>query len=74
MDTRGANARRLRPGRFRCLPCQEYVTGTDTGHCPRCGFVPPQMLELPREATSYRWWLISAIALAALIACVAILR
>ena len=29
------------PGSFRCLVCQEYVRGTDTGHCPRCGFVPP---------------------------------
>ena len=29
------------PGSFRCLVCQEYVRGTDTGHCPRCSYVPP---------------------------------
>ena len=29
------------PGPFHCLVCQAYVTGTETGHCPRCGFVPP---------------------------------
>ncbi len=21
--------------------CQEYVRGTDTGHCPKCAYVPP---------------------------------
>ena len=29
------------PGSFRCLVCREYVRGTDTGHCPRCAYVPP---------------------------------
>jgi hypothetical protein len=23
------------------LSCKTYVTGTESGHCPRCGFVPP---------------------------------
>jgi hypothetical protein len=27
--------------------CQEYVRGTEAGHCPRCGFVPPTVPELP---------------------------
>jgi hypothetical protein len=21
--------------------CQEFVVGTASGHCPKCGFVPP---------------------------------
>lgn len=29
------------PGSFRCLVCQEYVRGTDAGHCPKCAYVPP---------------------------------
>ncbi len=32
---------RPNPGSFRCLVCQEFVRGTDTGHCPRCAYVPP---------------------------------
>jgi hypothetical protein len=35
------------PGRFRCLVCRKYVTGTPSGHCPQCGFVPPKSLEIP---------------------------
>ena len=38
---RGAWRGRLSPGPFHCLACQTYVTGTPSGHCPRCGFVPP---------------------------------
>jgi hypothetical protein len=38
---RGAWTGRQAPGPFHCLACQTYVTGTPSGHCPRCGFVPP---------------------------------
>ena len=27
--------------RFRCRVCREFVVGTQAGHCPRCGIVPP---------------------------------
>jgi hypothetical protein len=47
MDRRGSSAPRRAPGRFRCLPCQRYVTGTESGHCPTCGFVPPFAPEVP---------------------------
>jgi hypothetical protein len=33
--------------RFRCLVCKEYVVGTATGHCARCGFVPPTAPTVP---------------------------
>jgi hypothetical protein len=26
--------------------CQRYVTGTEAGYCPGCGFVPPVALDL----------------------------
>ena len=38
---RGAYIGRAQPGPFQCLSCKTYVTGTESGHCPRCGFVPP---------------------------------
>jgi len=41
VDHRGPVLARPDPGSFRCLVCQEYVRGTDTGHCPRCAYVPP---------------------------------
>jgi hypothetical protein len=41
VDQRGPVLARPDPGSFRCLVCKEYVRGTDTGHCPRCAFVPP---------------------------------
>ena len=40
--TRGHAAQLRAPGSFRCLVCKVYVRGTESGHCPRCGFVPPQ--------------------------------
>lgn len=52
MDHRGRITARRAPGRFRCLPCQRYVTGTESGHCPSCGFVPPSAPELPAEPRS----------------------
>ncbi len=39
--TRGHAAPLSAPGSFRCLVCKVYVKGTESGHCPRCGFVPP---------------------------------
>jgi hypothetical protein len=41
VDQRGPVLTRPAPGSFRCLVCQEYVRGTDTGHCPKCAYVPP---------------------------------
>lgn len=38
--------------RFRCLVCKEYVVGTSSGHCARCGFVPPTAPNVPPLA---RW-------------------
>ncbi len=52
MDGRGSVSARRAPGRFRCLPCQRYVTGTPSGHCPNCGFVPPSAPSVPPAMTS----------------------
>ncbi len=49
MIHRGTSAQRRSPGPFQCLSCKAYVTGTQSGHCPKCGFVPPAAPELPRE-------------------------
>ncbi|HTL31656.1 MAG TPA: hypothetical protein VL326_00950 [Kofleriaceae bacterium] len=38
---RGTYVGQADPGPFQCLSCKSYVTGTESGHCPRCGFVPP---------------------------------
>ena len=38
---RGAFTGIPKPGPFHCIVCKVYVTGTESGHCPRCGFVPP---------------------------------
>ncbi len=48
------------PGRFRCLVCHKYVTGTPSGHCPQCGFVPPRALELPPAPPPFDWTLFAA--------------
>jgi hypothetical protein len=53
MDRRGNIAPRRSPGRFRCLPCQRVVIGTESGHCPSCGFVPPSALDLPPPAQTW---------------------
>jgi len=50
MDRRGSITARRAPGRFRCLPCKRIVVGTESGHCPNCGFVPPSAPELPPAA------------------------
>ena len=46
--TRGALRTAPPFARFRCAVCQSFVHGTQSGHCPRCGWVPPSLLELPR--------------------------
>ncbi|MDQ3341825.1 MAG: hypothetical protein M4D80_42300 [Myxococcota bacterium] len=53
MDRRGNITPRRSPGRFRCLPCKRVVIGTETGHCPSCGFVPPSAPEVPPLARTW---------------------
>jgi hypothetical protein len=61
MDRRGNVSTRQAPGRFRCLPCRRYVTGTESGHCPNCGFVPPSAPDVPPTMTSLSLvWLLAA--------------
>jgi hypothetical protein len=50
-----------------------YVHGTESGHCPRCGFVPPEALAIVEEHPRFDW---SAIALVATVvaAIIAFLR
>ena len=54
VDQRGSFRGTPQPGPFHCLGCKSYVTGTETGHCPRCGYVPPRALVVS-EATPMRW-------------------
>jgi uncharacterized paraquat-inducible protein A len=64
---RGTFTGRTAPGPFHCLSCQTYVTGTESGHCPRCGFVPPALIAVsdrPEEQIS-RTHLVAALLLAA---------
>jgi len=43
--------------RFRCLVCRVFVTGTDLGQCPRCGWTPPDLTRVPEARTNAdRWW------------------
>jgi hypothetical protein len=53
MDRRGTITPRRSPGRFRCLPCKRVVIGTESGHCPNCGFVPPSAPDLPLPTTAW---------------------
>jgi hypothetical protein len=66
---RGHQNTRQAPGRFRCLVCKEYVSGTESGHCPKCGFVPPSAPAVPPAMTSIN----PIVALAVLAIVVAIL-
>ena len=50
--------------RFRCLVCKEYVVGTATGHCARCGFVPPSAPNVPPLAKLRVDMLVIALAVA----------
>lgn len=62
---RGTASPTPEPGRFRCLVCRKVVTGTPSGHCPQCGFVPPTSIELPRERPSGSpVWLVTIVVLA----------
>jgi hypothetical protein len=49
---RGVANARPSPGPFHCVACKSYVTGTPSGHCPRCGWVPPSAPAVPRQARS----------------------
>lgn len=51
--------------RFRCLGCRVFVRGTEAGHCPRCGLVPPTAIALPDDRLAARWPLWIAIAILA---------
>ena len=50
MDKRGSIVAKRAPGTFRCLPCKRTVIGTESGHCPNCGFVPPFAPDVPPAA------------------------
>ncbi len=60
---RGAFVGRQAPGPFHCLGCQTYVTGTASGHCPKCGWVPPSAARThdPVARPSQRAWLLAAV-------------
>lgn len=62
MNARGSFKGTPAPGPFHCLGCKGYVTGTPSGHCPRCGFVPPVALDVAAlvPAVAVRSWLIPA--------------
>lgn len=57
------------PGPFHCLVCQSYVTGTESGHCPRCGYVPPVAPPPLAPITTYSplWLVVMAVAVALLL-------
>jgi len=40
-EARGASSPARSPGPFHCLVCKTMVTGTASGHCPRCSWIPP---------------------------------
>jgi hypothetical protein len=57
---RGAFVGKPAPGPFHCVACKTYVKGTESGHCPRCGWVPPTVaiiVEPPRAPT----WIVVAV-------------
>ena len=68
MNARGHAATRRDPGAFRCLVCKVYVTGTEAGHCPRCGFVPPSAPAAVEPARGYGLWIVIGAAVIAVIA------
>ena len=69
MNQRGHASARLDPGAFRCLACQTYVTGTPSGHCPRCGWIPPTAPAIAEPSRTTSWTALAVIAaLAAVIA------
>lgn len=60
---RGAAAGRRSPGPFHCLACRTYVTGTPSGHCPRCGWVPPEAPVVAGEPPRPIAWPLAAVLL-----------
>lgn len=55
MDSRGAIIGMPAPGLFHCIACRANVIGTPSGHCPRCGYVPPMALVgIPEPITTLR--------------------
>lgn len=69
--TRGHAAPLSAPGSFRCLVCKVYIKGTESGHCPRCGFVPPaapRVPEAPRFPTTIVLAAVTAVAIGIAIA------
>lgn len=70
MNARGHATPRPDPGAFRCLVCRIYVSGTPSGHCPRCGFVPPAAPVAPAELRRTTPWLASILVAAGLAALV----
>ena len=60
---RGAFTGIPKPGPFHCIVCKVYVTGTESGHCPRCGFVPPVAppARPPLETYSPLWLAVLAV-------------
>jgi hypothetical protein len=38
--------------RFRCRVCKEFVHGTESGHCPRCGLASATAQVLPPDRTA----------------------
>jgi len=67
---RGHASARLDPGAFRCLVCKTYVTGTPSGHCPRCGFVPPAAPVIAEPSKTTPWTTLGVIAV--LVAAIAV--
>jgi hypothetical protein len=65
---RGPVIAKRSPGSFRCLACRSYVTGTPSGHCPRCSWVPPTAAALPPDATHPHAWTIAGIVVIAALA------
>jgi len=51
------------PGPFHCIACRSYVTGTPSGHCPRCGFVPPVAPLAHERHPRASWVLVLAVVL-----------
>ena len=47
MHGRGPLQPTANPGPFACRGCRTYVTGTESGHCPRCGLAPPSLRLAP---------------------------
>jgi hypothetical protein len=61
MDRRGSVVARRAPGPFHCLACKRYVQGTESGHCPNCGFVPPSAPSVPPAMTASNAWIVIAV-------------